>query len=176
MAPARKRADVLLVERGLFESRARAQAAIEAGLVTANGNYLTKHAAGVYSTAPVLGSWRRDAPSRLQSDLDRLPKARFTQTPHGAATIETYTVMHDRQGPAYAVVFGRLNATGERFHRQHAGRRRDAARSAAARGHRPRRHGVAPRRSQHLRAGLTRRGRALAYDGPIDRRTEPPCR
>ena len=36
MPPPRKRADVLLVERGLFESRARAQAAIEAGLVTAN--------------------------------------------------------------------------------------------------------------------------------------------
>ena len=33
----RKRADLLLVERGLFESRARAQAAIEAGLVTADG-------------------------------------------------------------------------------------------------------------------------------------------
>jgi 23S rRNA (cytidine1920-2'-O)/16S rRNA (cytidine1409-2'-O)-methyltransferase len=33
---ARKRADVLLVERGLFESRAKAQAAIEAGLVTAD--------------------------------------------------------------------------------------------------------------------------------------------
>jgi 23S rRNA (cytidine1920-2'-O)/16S rRNA (cytidine1409-2'-O)-methyltransferase len=33
----RKRADVLLVERGLFESRARAQAAIAAGLVTADG-------------------------------------------------------------------------------------------------------------------------------------------
>jgi 23S rRNA (cytidine1920-2'-O)/16S rRNA (cytidine1409-2'-O)-methyltransferase len=32
-----KRADVLLVERGLFESRARAQAAIAAGLVTVNG-------------------------------------------------------------------------------------------------------------------------------------------
>ena len=30
MPPARKRADVLLVERGLFESRARARAAIEA--------------------------------------------------------------------------------------------------------------------------------------------------
>ncbi|MDU6139799.1 MAG: TlyA family rRNA (cytidine-2'-O)-methyltransferase, partial [Bradyrhizobium sp.] len=29
MSPPRKRADVLLVERGLFESRARAQAAIE---------------------------------------------------------------------------------------------------------------------------------------------------
>ena len=33
---ARKRADVVLVERGLFESRARARAAIDAGLVVAN--------------------------------------------------------------------------------------------------------------------------------------------
>src|ERR1700738_3321226 len=32
MPPARKRIDTLLVERGLFESRARARAAIEAGL------------------------------------------------------------------------------------------------------------------------------------------------
>lgn len=34
---ARQRADRLLVERGLFDSRAKAQASIEAGLVTANG-------------------------------------------------------------------------------------------------------------------------------------------
>jgi 23S rRNA (cytidine1920-2'-O)/16S rRNA (cytidine1409-2'-O)-methyltransferase len=40
--PARKRADLLLVERGLFESRARAQAAIEAGLVTANHKQVQK--------------------------------------------------------------------------------------------------------------------------------------
>ena len=33
---ARQRADRLLVERGLFDSRAKAQAAIEAGLVSAN--------------------------------------------------------------------------------------------------------------------------------------------
>jgi 23S rRNA (cytidine1920-2'-O)/16S rRNA (cytidine1409-2'-O)-methyltransferase len=38
----RKRADLLLVERGLFESRARAQAAIEAGLVIANGKNIAK--------------------------------------------------------------------------------------------------------------------------------------
>ena len=38
----RKRADLLLVERGLFESRARAQAAIEAGRVTANGKPVAK--------------------------------------------------------------------------------------------------------------------------------------
>jgi len=34
--PPRRRADILLVERGLFESRAKAQAAIAAGLVTAD--------------------------------------------------------------------------------------------------------------------------------------------
>jgi 23S rRNA (cytidine1920-2'-O)/16S rRNA (cytidine1409-2'-O)-methyltransferase len=38
----RKRADRLLVERGLFESRAKAQAAIEAGLVTANDAVVRK--------------------------------------------------------------------------------------------------------------------------------------
>jgi 23S rRNA (cytidine1920-2'-O)/16S rRNA (cytidine1409-2'-O)-methyltransferase len=42
MASTRKRADILLVERGVFESRARAQAAIEAGLVTANDKQVTK--------------------------------------------------------------------------------------------------------------------------------------
>ena len=43
----RKRADILLVERGLFESRARAQAAIEAGLVTAAGRPVTKPSEGI---------------------------------------------------------------------------------------------------------------------------------
>jgi 23S rRNA (cytidine1920-2'-O)/16S rRNA (cytidine1409-2'-O)-methyltransferase len=42
MSPPRKRADILLVERGLFESRARARAAIEAGLVTANDKPVVK--------------------------------------------------------------------------------------------------------------------------------------
>ena len=40
--PPRKRADLLLVERGLFESRARAQAAIEAGFVMANDQPVLK--------------------------------------------------------------------------------------------------------------------------------------
>ena len=39
---ARKRVDVLLVERGLFESRARARAAIDAGGVTADGRPVSK--------------------------------------------------------------------------------------------------------------------------------------
>lgn len=40
--PRRARADLLLVERGLFESRARAQAAIAAGLVSADGVVLRR--------------------------------------------------------------------------------------------------------------------------------------
>jgi len=42
MSSPRKRIDVLLVERGLFESRARARAAIEAGLVIANDKLIAK--------------------------------------------------------------------------------------------------------------------------------------
>ena len=50
---ARQRADRLLVERGLFESRARAQAAIAAGLVTADGVPVRK-ASEAISTAAVI--------------------------------------------------------------------------------------------------------------------------
>ena len=49
--PPRKRADLLLVERGLFESRARAQAAIEAGLVTANDKRVVKPSEGIPADA-----------------------------------------------------------------------------------------------------------------------------
>ena len=41
----RKRADVLLVERGFFESRAKARAAIEAGGVTADGRVVARASA-----------------------------------------------------------------------------------------------------------------------------------
>ncbi|MBN8492762.1 MAG: acetyl-CoA acetyltransferase [Burkholderiales bacterium] len=85
------------------------------GLVTANGNYVTKHSFGVYSTVAPQGPWRREAPAVLQAQLDALPKAPFTETPQGAATIETYTVMHGKDGPDFGVVFGRLAATGQRF-------------------------------------------------------------
>jgi len=51
----------------------------------------------------------------LQAELDRLPKAPHTETPSGPGRIETYTIMHGKAGPEYAIVFGRLDATGERF-------------------------------------------------------------
>jgi 23S rRNA (cytidine1920-2'-O)/16S rRNA (cytidine1409-2'-O)-methyltransferase len=49
--PSRRRADLLLVERGLFESRARAQAAIAAGLVTADHVVVAKPSAEIATDA-----------------------------------------------------------------------------------------------------------------------------
>jgi 23S rRNA (cytidine1920-2'-O)/16S rRNA (cytidine1409-2'-O)-methyltransferase len=51
MSSNRKRADILLVERGLFESRARAQAAIDAGLVTANAKTVLKASEAIAADA-----------------------------------------------------------------------------------------------------------------------------
>lgn len=51
MAGERLRLDQALVERGLFPSRARAQGAIEAGLVTVSGKAVTKSSAAVDSQA-----------------------------------------------------------------------------------------------------------------------------
>jgi acetyl-CoA C-acetyltransferase len=85
------------------------------GMITANGNFVTKHSFGIYSTAPWHGRWRRESPTRLQAELDSLPKAPFAQNPSGPATIETYTIMHGKTGPQFGVVLGRLKETGERF-------------------------------------------------------------
>src|SRR5260221_4677122 len=46
-----KRVDLLLVERGLFESRARARAAIEAGLVIAHDKTVEKTSHNISSAA-----------------------------------------------------------------------------------------------------------------------------
>ena len=48
-----RRADITLVERGFFESRARARAAIEAGLVTVDGAPLKKPADPIAENARI---------------------------------------------------------------------------------------------------------------------------
>jgi 23S rRNA (cytidine1920-2'-O)/16S rRNA (cytidine1409-2'-O)-methyltransferase len=72
-----KRADVLLVERGLFESRARAQAAIEAGFVTANDKLVTKASETVATDAAIEAQPAHPFVSRggvkLSGALDRYP-------------------------------------------------------------------------------------------------------
>src|SRR2546421_12148640 len=70
----RKRADVLLVERGLFDSRTKAQAAIAAGLVAADGVPLRKSSDQVTADAVLEAAldhpWVSRAGVKLQAALD----------------------------------------------------------------------------------------------------------
>ncbi|MFY9970980.1 MAG: S4 domain-containing protein, partial [Roseiarcus sp.] len=54
--PMRKRADIVLVERGFFSSRARAQAAIAAGLVSVGGVALKKPSEEIGDSVPIEAS------------------------------------------------------------------------------------------------------------------------
>lgn len=77
------------------------------GLVTANGGYLTKHAFGVYSTEPPTDGFRHAEP---QAEVDALPRRHLCEAPDGEATVETWTVMHDRDGaPETGIVVGLLS-------------------------------------------------------------------
>jgi len=67
------------------------------GLCSANGGFITKHAVGVYSTEPPDDAFKwGDA----QNEADRLTQPRDVapEDYDGEATIETWTVMHSREG------------------------------------------------------------------------------
>jgi len=85
------------------------------GLCTANGHNVTKHGAGIYSTAPVEGSWRREDPAVGQAEIDAMPKPPLTEVANGPARIETWTVMHRPDGPELGIVIGRLDEGDVRF-------------------------------------------------------------
>jgi acetyl-CoA C-acetyltransferase len=84
------------------------------GLVTANGNYLTKQSAGLYSTTPTRQPFAPRDPATYQSEIDAQPGPELIEAPQGAATVETYTVMYGRAGPEFAIVFAR-DRDGRRF-------------------------------------------------------------
>ncbi|PZQ64065.1 MAG: TlyA family rRNA (cytidine-2'-O)-methyltransferase [Phenylobacterium zucineum] len=73
------RADVLLVERGLFESRAKARAAIEAGGVTADGKVVAKAAEPIGADAVLVATpahpWVGRGALKLVHALDLWPVA-----------------------------------------------------------------------------------------------------
>jgi len=85
------------------------------GLVTANGSYLAKHAAGVYSTTPLAGPWEQHTSDGLQESLDKVPKAPLIDGAAGPARIESYTLAFGRNGPEKAIVFARLIDGNQRF-------------------------------------------------------------
>jgi acetyl-CoA C-acetyltransferase len=83
------------------------------GLIWANGGYATKHAFGVYSSAPPAGPFRKESP---QVDIDALPRRELADviTAAGPATIEAYTVMHDREGAPEQAIASCLLKDGRR--------------------------------------------------------------
>jgi acetyl-CoA C-acetyltransferase len=83
------------------------------GFIWANGGYATKHSFGIYSTTPPKDGYKHGSP---QATIDKLDK-RELATPEqaasssaGKATIEAFTVMHDRNGqPETAIAATLLN-------------------------------------------------------------------
>lgn len=71
MTASRCRADVLLVKRGLFESRARAQAAIAAGLVVADGKPVRKPSEELADDAAIIAEAPHPWVSRGGVKLER---------------------------------------------------------------------------------------------------------
>lgn len=85
----------------------------ETALVWANGGYATKHSFGVYATTPPKDGFRHDSP---QSQIDLLPRRDVANSiqAKGSATIESYSVMHNRDGSPETVCASALLADGRR--------------------------------------------------------------
>jgi acetyl-CoA C-acetyltransferase len=72
------------------------------GLVSANGGFVTKHALGLYSTEPPARGFRW---ADVQDEVDAVPRRDVCEEPDGAAAIESWVVVHDREGePERALV------------------------------------------------------------------------
>ena len=86
----RKRADALLVERGFFDSRARAQAAIAAGLVSADGAVVRKASETLSPDAEIAAAephpWASRGGVKLAAALDA-----FALDPKGLACLDIGT-------------------------------------------------------------------------------------
>ena len=85
------------------------------GLLTANGWYLTKHGAGVFSSAPFEGDWNQIVDtSSMQLEINELSHPELLESVTGEGIIETYTISHSRNGAQKAIIVGKLE-NGKRF-------------------------------------------------------------
>ena len=84
------------------------------GMVTANGNYITKQSIGIYSSEPLKKQFQIKDPNIYQKEINKNLGPTFIQTAEGKARIETYTVMFDREGPIFSIIFG-IDSNGYRF-------------------------------------------------------------
>jgi len=83
-----------------------------AGLVTAVGWYLTKHAVGVYGTSPKAGGFLVGDTTAAQEQIDTsaLPRVEMADGVSSLATVDASTVLYDREGePVAAPVIATLD-------------------------------------------------------------------
>ena len=90
-------------------NRVRAEPGMK-GLVTSCGNYVTKEAVGIYSTDAPDKPFAPKDPATYQAALNADKGRTSVEVANGGAEIETYTVMHDRAGPSYAIIKAVLEA------------------------------------------------------------------
>ena len=81
------------------------------GLCSANGGFLTKHAMGLYSTRPPTDGFRWED---VQAEVDRAPRREVAADHVGSVTIESYTVMHERDGSMGNAIAACLTPDGSR--------------------------------------------------------------
>jgi acetyl-CoA C-acetyltransferase len=74
---------------------------------------MNKFSAGVYCTIPA--SWTPDRSGELQEEINAWAGPAEARYADGPATIETYTITHNRDGSRTGIVVGRLDADGRRF-------------------------------------------------------------
>jgi acetyl-CoA C-acetyltransferase len=81
----------------------------EFGLITALGWYITKHSVGIYSGVEPESSLCFDQSEYIQRKIDSMDSPEQAENPNGPAVVETYTVIHDRDGnPFYSIIIARL--------------------------------------------------------------------
>jgi acetyl-CoA C-acetyltransferase len=104
------------VTHAIAEMVARLRAAPGSyGLITANGGLLTKHAAGLYSTAPLTRPWSKPDAAAAQREIDATPPVPVKKEATGDAVVETYTVVHGKNGAESGIIVGRLTEDNRRF-------------------------------------------------------------
>ncbi|WOJ95668.1 acetyl-CoA acetyltransferase [Congregibacter brevis] len=79
-----------------------------AGLVWANGGYLTKHAVGVYAREPGISPWKPGNDGELQEAVDALPLVELADVGEGSFVIEAHTVSYAKDNPQRAIALGKL--------------------------------------------------------------------
>lgn len=84
------------------------------GMIVANGGYLSKHSAGIYSTSAP-DAWQPIDNTPAKRAMKNYPKAAVIEQAKGKGSIESYVAAYQRGKAEVGYVFGRTDGKAERF-------------------------------------------------------------